>query len=70
MRQKLKFAQAIVHDPALLILDEPTVGLDPRQIADIRRMIAALRAGMLEQILATGVIPTPGVLWMPPITIE
>ena len=31
MRQKLKFAQAIVHDPPMIILDEPTTGLDPAQ---------------------------------------
>jgi len=42
MRQKLKFAQAIVHDPPLLILDEPTAGLDPNQIHDVRETIRKL----------------------------
>ncbi len=35
-RQRVGIAQAIVHDPPAIILDEPTVGLDPRQIAEVR----------------------------------
>ncbi|MEM7476839.1 MAG: ABC transporter ATP-binding protein, partial [Planctomycetota bacterium] len=42
MRQKLKFAQAIVHDPQLLIMDEPTSGLDPEQRTSMLRKISNL----------------------------
>ena len=41
-RQRVGLAQAIVHDPPVLILDEPTVGLDPLQIQEIRDLIAEL----------------------------
>jgi ABC-2 type transport system ATP-binding protein len=42
MRQKLKFAQAIVHDPPMVILDEPTTGLDPAQREEFLDRIATL----------------------------
>lgn len=42
MRQKLKFAQALVHDPPLVILDEPTTGLDPTQREEFLNRIATL----------------------------
>ena len=42
-RQRVGIAQALVHNPDVLILDEPTVGLDPRQIIEIRELIRGLR---------------------------
>lgn len=44
-RQRLGVAQALVHNPALLILDEPTGGLDPVQIVEMRRLILGLKGG-------------------------
>ena len=41
-RQRVGVAQAILHRPGLLILDEPTIGLDPTQIVEIRRLIRRL----------------------------
>lgn len=51
-RQRVGIAQALVHNPSILILDEPTVGLDPRQIIEIRELIHSL-AGRHTVILST-----------------
>ncbi|MBD3869234.1 MAG: ABC transporter ATP-binding protein [Acidobacteria bacterium] len=55
-RQRVGLAQAIIHKPAVLILDEPTVGLDPRQIRDIRSLITEL-SGEQTVILSTHILP-------------
>jgi ABC-2 type transport system ATP-binding protein len=54
-QQRLGIAQAIIHDPQVLILDEPTIGLDPRQIVEIREMIRGL-AGAHTIVLSTHIL--------------
>ncbi|MBI4593282.1 MAG: ATP-binding cassette domain-containing protein [Candidatus Rokubacteria bacterium] len=55
-RQRVGLAQAIVNDPHVLILDEPTIGLDPKQITEIRALIKSL-AGEHTVILSTHILP-------------
>jgi ABC-2 type transport system ATP-binding protein len=55
-RQRVGLAQAILHDPPVLILDEPTVGLDPEQIIEIRNLIKSL-GGEHTIILSTHILP-------------
>ncbi|MGH7398200.1 MAG: ABC transporter ATP-binding protein [Candidatus Rokuibacteriota bacterium] len=55
-RQRVGLAQALLGDPDVLILDEPTIGLDPRQITEIRSLIRSL-AGQHTVILSTHILP-------------
>ncbi len=55
-RQRVGLAQALIGDPPVLILDEPTVGLDPRQIIEIREMIKGL-AEEHTVLLSTHILP-------------
>jgi ABC-2 type transport system ATP-binding protein len=55
-RQRVGLAQALVADPDVLILDEPTIGLDPKQIVQIRSLIKSL-AGEHTVILSTHILP-------------
>ncbi|HEY3398545.1 MAG TPA: ABC transporter ATP-binding protein [Armatimonadota bacterium] len=55
-RQRVGLAQALLHDPPVLILDEPTIGLDPIQIVEVRGLIKEL-AGRHTILLSTHILP-------------
>jgi ABC-2 type transport system ATP-binding protein len=55
-KQRVGLAQALVHDPPVIILDEPTIGLDPKQIIEVRNLIKSL-AGEHTIILSTHILP-------------
>jgi len=57
-RQRVGIAQAIVHSPPVLILDEPTVGLDPTQIREIRALVADLAAPKQGEVQHTVILST------------
>jgi len=55
-RQRVGLADALVHDPELIILDEPTIGLDPHQIRAVRALIKSL-AGKHTVLISTHILP-------------
>jgi ABC-2 type transport system ATP-binding protein len=55
-RQRVGLAQALLHDPPVLILDEPTIGLDPTQIVEVRGLLKTL-AGKHTILLSTHILP-------------
>ena len=55
-KQRVGLAQALIHDPEVLILDEPTIGLDPKQIMEVRELIKSL-GGDHTVILSTHILP-------------
>ena len=55
-KQRVGIAQALIHNPEVLVLDEPTMGLDPKQIIEVRELIKSLR-GDHTIILSTHILP-------------
>jgi ABC-2 type transport system ATP-binding protein len=57
MKQRLCLARSLVHDPEVLLLDEPASGLDPRARADMRELVAALREMGKTVVLSSHILP-------------
>ena len=55
-RQRVGMAQALLHDPDVLILDEPTGGLDPNQVAGVRDLVAQLKADGKTLLISTHIL--------------
>src|SRR5205823_13123506 len=55
-RQRVGLADALVHEPELIILDEPTIGLDPHQIRSVRQLIKGL-GGQHTVLISTHILP-------------
>ncbi len=60
-RQRVGLAQALINDPDILILDEPTIGLDPKQIIEIRELIKGF-AGKRTVILSSHILPEVSII--------
>jgi len=56
MRQRLVFASALLHDPAVLVIDEPTVGLDPRSVRLVKDLLCARAAAGTTVFLSTHIL--------------
>jgi len=60
-RQRVGIAQAVIHEPAVLVLDEPTIGIDPIQVVETRQLIKNL-SGSHTVILSTHILPEVSML--------
>jgi len=60
MRQRLGFAQALVHEPSLLLLDEPTAGVDPPGVADLAALLRQMKAAGRSVLLSSHLIDQAG----------
>ena len=61
-RQRVGVAQAVIHEPEVLVLDEPTIGIDPIQVVETRKLIKELGENDRTLILSTHILPEVSML--------